>query len=291
MGVITGQSANLFRSADYIFSKIKRQFSSFDAVNILDDTDFPTYTAEVLSKLGLGVLKEDTALLNIVNGRAYLPDDFKSLHAAYKCKCSGNEIEHKHLQNKSYFENDITCTVLKRSNSCKIDCDCQNKIIQKITVKSYVNEVCNTYNYNNVKLLRLSPNARKYCSDDCLNIHTSSDSEITINNGSILTNFKDGDIFIEYYALSLDENNIPLIPDIPAVERAIEWYIKWQVMLNYWLVDDLANAQNKWSKAEQEYEKAMGECRFLDKLPAFSTMVNSLRTRRGINKVSFFSNR
>jgi hypothetical protein len=62
-------------------------------------------------------------------------------------------------------------------------------------------------------------------------------------------------------------------------------------MLNYWLVDDLANAQNKWSKAEQEYEKAMGECRFLDKLPAFSTMVNSLRTRRGINKVSFFSNR
>lgn len=291
MGLITGESANSFRSADYIFSKIKREFKSFDAVNILDDTDFPTYTAEVLSDLGVGGLKEDIALLKIENSKACLPTDFKKLHAAYKCGCSGNEINKRHLQNTSYFENDITCSVLQRSKGCEIDCKCQDRIIETITVRSYVNEVCNTYNYNNVSLLRLSPNARKHCIEDCINIHASSANEITINNGSIFTNFDDGDIYIEYYAMALDENNTPMIPDIPAVERAIEWYIKWQILLNYWLVDDLSNAQNKWSKAEQEYEKAMAKCRYLDKLPSFSTMVNSLRTRRSINKVAFFGNR
>jgi hypothetical protein len=214
------------------------------------------------------------------------------LHAAYKCNGCNSEIKSKrHLQNTSYFENDITCEVSKRSKSCEIHCDCTDKIIQSITVRQYVNEDCDTYNYQNVHLLTLSPNAFQYCLEDCPNIHQRGADEITINNGCIFTNFSDGDIFMEYYALPLDDNNIPLIPDKPEVERAIEWYIKWQVLLNYWLVDDLANAQNKWGKAEQEYKSAMGECRYLDKLPSFSTMVNSLRNRRGINKVAFFSNR
>lgn len=291
MGIITAYGDNDFISAQNVFSRIKREFESFDSVNILNDREFPNYVGDVLADLGVGGLQEDNAFLKIKDGKAKLPDNYKILHAAWKCKGCTAKVKKRHLQDTSYFENDVTCEVRRRDANCQIECKCSDKIIESITIKQYVNEFDeDSYDYSDVSLLTISPNARKHLSPNSPNVKASSPNEITITKGYIFTNFEDGDIYIEYYGMPIDENNVPLIPNKPEVEKAIEWYIKWQLLLSYWMVDALPNAQNKWSKAEQEYEKAMGKCRYLDKLPSFATAVNSIRTRRGINKISFFSN-
>ena len=88
MGKISSSTTN-FKSAEYIYSKIKREFKSFGGVNLLDDADFPLYTAEVLKSLDAGVYKEEDAFLFVRNGKACLPRDFGYMFAAYKCKGSG----------------------------------------------------------------------------------------------------------------------------------------------------------------------------------------------------------
>jgi len=296
MGVITSQYVN-FKSAEYVYSKIKREFKSFGAVNMLDDSDFPLYTAEVLKKLGVSVYKEEEGILHVRNGKTKLPTDFMYLYAAYKCHHNSFETTRKNFQNCQIFENDITCDIIKRTDNCLIECESTDKILERITIKQYVNDNIEEHCYRNPTLLKLSPNVKPHCSEDCLNLlghnhhhgHHHHNDEITINNGCILTNFNDGEIYLKYYAFPMDEDGCPMIPDIIEVEKAVEWYIKLQVLLNYWMVDDLANAQNKWGKAEQEYEKWAAEARYISKLPSFNKMIDTMRNNRGINKTAFFA--
>ena len=297
MGVITGFNNGNFKSAEYVYSKIKREFKTYGGVNLLDDTDFPLYTAEVLKKLGAATFKEEDAFIKVKDGKAKLPDDFMYLYAAYKCGHGSGETKSKNFQNEDLFEHDITCEIVKRSAACTMEFDCGgqgDKIIQKIRIKRYVNDTAHSdYEYHHPRLLKLSPNVKSKCVDDCVNFshhhHCHKHDEITITNGTILTNFNDGHIYMQYYAFPYDEDGLPMIPDVLEVEKAVEWYIKSQILLNFWFADDVANVQTKWQKAEVEAEKWMAEARYIGRLPSFSGMVNSIRNKRGLNKVHFFS--
>lgn len=289
MGVITSSTLN-FKSAEYIYSKIKREFKSFDGVNLIDDADFPLYTAEVLKELGVSSFKEEEAVLFVKNGQACLPSDFMYIHAAYKVTpFSSDHGDGRHFQNQIVLENDVTCETLSRQNKCLIDCQCTDKLIEKVTIRQYVNDSCSTYCYSSPTLLKLGPNVKQHLGKDSPNIFATSMDEISINDRKIFTNFNDGDVYLQYYAFPLDENGMPMIPDLIQVEKAVEWFIKYQILLNFWMVDDIANAQAKWGKAEQIYLQWLAEARYINKLPSFAGMVNYARMRRGINAVSFFS--
>lgn len=291
MGKITGAGLNNFKSAEYLYSKIKREFKSFAAVNLLDDLDFPQYTADVLNMLGNIAYKESIELLHLENGKADLPCDFKQLYAAYNAKDKKeNYLERKILQNSQVFENDITDEVIQTyyDGAC-LNCNKDEKVLQRITIRQYVNEGILNTEYDELELLTPSPNAQKYCINNKLKIHQSKAKEFTINNKQIFTNFKCDRIVLQYYAFPIDENGMPEIPDIIEIERAVEWYIKWQILLNFWLVDDVQNVVNKWQKAEELFNHYFGEAKYIGKLPSFSTLVNYLRNVRGINKLQAMS--
>lgn len=289
MGVITGSNITNYKSAEYLYSKIKREFKSFSSSNLIDDADFPAYTAEVLKRLGAGAYKEERVVLNVQNYKVKLPDDFKQLYAAYRCTSCDIEYNGRHLQNKFILENDITCEVLGRKTGCEVHCECPDKIIERVTVKQYVNDTCCNYHYSNPRLLKLSPNVKQHCADDCLNLLVSCPDEITINNGYIFTNFEEGAILLQYYAFPMDDDGNVMIPDIIQVEKAIEWHIKNQLLLNWWLVDDVKDIINKWQKAESEADKWYMEAKYILKVPSFNSMVNNIRNQKGLNKLSYFS--
>lgn len=289
MGVITGANTNDFISCDYLFSKIKREFKSFANANLIDDADFPDYVLEVLNKLGVSSLKECEQIIYVKDKKGDLPSNFKLLHAAYKCGgCSDNSKVNKHLQNTQVFENHITSEKIVQ-DSCEISCEKKDKIIEKITIKQYVNDNYSTSIYNDVKLLTLSPNVKDCCTPNCLNLFQTTDNEISINNKKIFTNFENADIYIKYYGYSLSEDGAIMIPNITEIEKACEWWIKYQILLNLWFTDELVNVQNKWQKAEVEYEKWMAEARYILKLPSFSSMVNNIKNKKAINQLTFFS--
>lgn len=282
-------SPNKFKSAQYIFSMIKNQWKSLGAVGQLDDTDFPKYVADVLKDLEISVYKEKEVVLTVIDGKAELPKDFMYLYAAYKGSKCCDERSEEHYQGGYYVANDITCEVLGSSRGCALDCECPDKVIQKITVRQYVGNDCTrTRQWDNICLLKLSPNVQDCCATNSPNIHCSGMDEITIDNNFVHTNFKNCDIYMQYYAFPLDEDNIPEIPDNIHVERAVEWYIKYQILLNKWFDGAIPEIQNKWGKAEQMYNDSLAQAKFINKLPGFQTMINTARNKRSINIVSYF---
>lgn len=287
MGKISGGNLGQFKSAEYIYAKIKRELKSFGSVNLIDDADFPLYTAEVLKRLGVSAYREEEALLFVKNGKATLPRDFKQLYAAYKCKCSS--VKKTHILNSVVVYQDTYHDILTTATTgCTFECE-GGSLLQRITIRTLMDSVDCTYTYMNPGLLRLSPNVKPQCAENCLNLMVSSPYEITINNGCIYTNFKDEDIYMKYYAFPFDADGNIMIPDVLEVEKAVEWYIKKELLLNYWLVDDITNIQNKWQKAEEEFNKWFGEAKFVGKLPAFNTLLDSARTKRATNIVNFMS--
>lgn len=288
MGIIT--SGNIkFKSAEYLYSKIKREFKSFGAVNLLDDADFPTYTMNVLNRLGFSALKEEEAILTVRDGKAELPKDLKYIDAAYKCNVNDTCLNGAVIQNRPMYYTDTTYETLRPSKTCELQCQSNDNIVNRVIVRQYLEQGTLSSNYSVKHQLRVSPNVKDRCSDKCLSTMATSYDEITINNGYILTNFDDGDIYLQYYGIALDENSCPMIPDIQQVENAIEWEIKYQILLNFWLVDDLANAVSKWQKAEQQKDMWFAEAKYINKLPSFSKMVDTTRKQRTINKVAYFA--
>lgn len=288
MSKITGVYKR-YVSCKEIFAKVKRDLSSFTSVGMIDDTEFPGYAMEVLSEFGNSVRIEDEAIVEVKDYKGLLPDNFNSLHAAYRCDKSGiTKVPKKHLQNVIQFENDITYEILCRSKGCDIE-STQDKTIEKIQVKQYFNEFDIHYNFDNIQLLRVSPNVKSKCESDCINLFATSDLEISFTDSEILTNFETGNIYLKFYGTPIDEDGYPLILDDNNLKKAVEWYIKYMIFLNLWENSSAPDMQSRWQKAEVEYEKWMAEARFITKLPTFQRTLNFIRNKRVINPVSLFS--
>lgn len=290
MGLITGANRNQFISAELIYSKIKREFKLFNSIGQLDESEFPTYTAEVLQKLGVSVYKESEAVIMVKNHKAAIPRDFGYAYAIYKCphkEMFCNEKGEHNIANDPIIGNQLVYTGIYNTTArCEINCDFPEAVVGQVRVwwdKELIRE------YYNPILLTLSPNVKDRCTSHCLNLVHSGCDEITMNNNEFITNFNDGDIYLKYWALPFDDNGIPMVPDIVEIKKAVEWYIKYQVMLNYWMTNSVDNVTNIWQKAEQEYEKAMGEARYISKLPSFSTIVNYIHNKRATTMLTVLS--
>lgn len=283
MGLITNYNKNNFISSDIIYSKIRREFKSFTGVNLIDDGEFPTYTYEVLSLLGIGTFKEAHALLDLTKGSCKLPDNFKEIHSAYRCKLTNSSQEIWRGQGKSIIRQDITCEVLGQTDNCSITCDTNEKLYQKVTTQLFIKDQCTTNDYNITHLLRLSPNVKIGCDTPI----PTNDYEYNIIEDYIYTNFKDY-VYIKYFEFPMNLEGDILIPDNIKIQKAVEWYIKYQILLNFWFSDDVQNIQNKWAKAEQEYNKWLNEARFELKTPSFAYLLNYARDKRANNITTFF---
>ncbi len=289
MSIINPDSNNVFKSASEMYSKVKRFLSSYNAANLIDEGEFPIYINEVLRSLGVGVYKESDAVLNVNNFKAPLPANFSILYAAYKVTpvFEGKDFVHQQGNPISVY-NDVTWEVLDSGKNCDINCvaNSDNKILERITVRQYVKEENVIMNFTSPILLSLSPNVkRNKCTDDCQNILGTSPFEITIDDGFLLTNFNKDCVYIKYYELAKDENGVPLIPDIKEVEKTIEWYIIYQLMLKWFINGEVPDLQNRWQLAEAEYNKYFAEAKFINRLPSFQNMINTVRRQRSSNIV------
>lgn len=291
MGIITGSNKNSFVSAEEIYSKVRRDLKSFVGANLIDEGEFPIYTAEVLSELGISTAKECEAVLEISDCKTKVPKGLQEIDAIYKCTPLKSSKTIWRGQGTNIIKQDVTCEVLGITEGCNILCSSNERIIQKITTQVFINDSCESMDYINPVLLRLSPNVKSKCSTNCMNLISSAPFEISIDDGWFKTNFDNDCIYIQYYGFPLDCDGRPMIPNIHQVKKAIEMYIKYQILLSFWYNSDVADIQNKWNKAERDYLDAMSECRYILKLPSFSTLINQARINRSSSMLNFFNSR
>jgi len=107
----------------------------------------------------------------------------------------------------------------------------------------------------------------------------------SINPGKIHTDLENGKLVMYYKSIALDDNGFPLIPDDPALIRAILGYVKMkhvEIKVDLGIV-----AQHVLQRAQQDYyfDIAQAESRF--KMPSadeYESIARSLlRVIRGIN--------
>lgn len=290
MSIISNTSLS-FKSSKFLFAKIEREFKDYKLSGHLDVADFPQYIADVLKELGISVYKEEDCLLDIEDGKATLPDNFELLYSAYSCP-RVTKTKDRVLQKTTILENDITCFLIQRDarqepsyDDCGPRCRPKDKIIERMEIREYVNEQC--YEEKGFRLLNVAPHSNMYCYMD-MEVDKHCKDVISMNDGVLYAPFDEGQIYIKYYAFPLDEEGVPLVPDQVNIERAIEWWIKWQVLLKLWFTNDIPDIVNKWQKAEQQYNFYLAEAKNWIKLPSFQTMTNWMLQNKKINKQRFF---
>lgn len=145
------------------------------------------------------------------------------------------------------------------------------------------------YRYNPPTLMRAgNVNTHRSCSKTCPNIYSDSPDTFTIQNRKVYTNFKDGDMVMFYKAFPLDEETgLPMIPDDPIIEKAIEDYIKYNVIKVLRTNGD-ADVAQILPIYQVDMDKSMGKAITESKTPSFATMAQNVRlVKKRLNMYQF----
>ena len=198
-------------SLEQFTAEIETSLSNYAESNDIDRQSIKTWVIQALRKFGKNICEKNETVVEVKNSRALLPETFKSLTFAVKVKTKPfTEEESKQLiLERKFIENEAIWDSLTQSY---ITDYCTTKII---TEKVYSNvEPTKFYGY---ELLALTPHISKDVVDvNCFNLHpyiaNNKPNEISINNRSLSTNFKEGFIFLRFNSLPVGEDGEICVP-------------------------------------------------------------------------------
>lgn len=275
-----------FKSSKSLFSRVKEDLYSFDAAGLLDEGKFYKDVQYVLFSLGAMWYAEKEETLEVERYRAVIPKDFTIMESVYRLHGSGqNPI---HLPDGIVFSeftfDHYPETQIPDWNSPLV-CPAQtdywmqdgSKIFNsfKYLLIQRGNEV---RSYHPPILMRPgNVDTKKFCSKACHNgPHHNSPDVFTIQNGYLYTNFEHGDILLTYKGFALDEDGLPMIPDNVLIEKAIEDYIKYNIIKNLRTNGD-ADVSQLINIYKADQKESMGKAITETKLPSFATTINQIR--------------
>lgn len=225
--------------------EIKTDLSQYFESGLIDDASVLRWVNQALKKFGPTIMIFHEAVVEVENSKGKLPENFFSLSKALKCTKSHIRCnkDTKKILVKSLFWTDVQ---LKQKGWEMCDeCGDSETDIEEYTIseKTYIDGTMFDKVYKNPVELRLSPMFKKsVCADECFNKYNSnSPFEINIIGNTMYTNFKEGDVYVKYKGLELDENGITIIPETPKGE--VETYVMYFVKRNIFEIV-LVNSQD-----------------------------------------------
>lgn len=274
-----------FKSTEPLFARIRENLSSYAALGLIDEGKFFFEVKWFINKLGISMYEEDEDVLNLKDFKAEMPCNFYLLESAWLCdKNNSTSKRVDNFQGKTVIYTQNTCekVILPSCNST-----CPEQVIDKITYKEYV-QTDNPweYTYKTPTLLALGNKLTKQlCADKCKNLNIASDKDISIlrrgNAYWLYSNLKEPTIYLHYYSFPTDEETgLPLIPDEPIIEKALEAHLMYYYFKNLWLNDDNPNVTQKITLLKTEATEAMGEAEYFVKLPTFNELIQATRRQR-----------
>jgi len=276
-----------FKSTESLFSRIRENLSSYSSAGVMDVGKFYFEVKWFIQHLGIEMYELDEDVLHLVNHRAEMPCNFYLLEGAYLCHGKHEAKSIDNFQGKTVIYTEKTCEKVVEA-SCNSSCG--EKVLDKITTKEYVN-TGDAYNYTwHTPVLMTLGNklTKQVCAKDCKNLFCTTGSDISIlrqgQSHYLVSSLKDPTIYIRYYSYPVDElTGLPLIPDEPIIEKALENHLMFYFFKNLWLNGDDPNVQQKISFLKVEANESMAEAEYYSKLPTFNAMVQLTRRNRKRN--------
>lgn len=243
-----------YKSVDSLIAEIESSNFFKDNPHLIDKASIYRWVHLALKNFGLNIMQKKSKVVEIENFQGTLDFDFGKLALAAHCD-RGNCVVHgtKDKLLDSYFYSDkmktnyIVESSVKEDSACATDTckDSETRIIEKFYLHDTGCDV--SLHYKNPCYVKLGRDVlNEICTKDCVNQYVKdSPYSIQIRNQTIYANFKEGVLYIEYYALPTDENGLPIIPhsDRGKLEQFIEAHIKVKILADAQLSKDAQNIQ------------------------------------------------
>lgn len=289
-----------------LVSRIEDQLSNYVQQGILDSGLFYEQIRFCIHSLGLSMFAIEEAIVKLKDHKTNLPCDFYMLESAWLCDKNGTDstVSGFFRNEYTYFEEKTTERMLVPVCGVNYDAPCLSKlsfdaqlrgefngtIVDRITIKDKIETKDNgLYYYNRPVLLRLNSPSNSLrsavCKSDCKNLFAHSADEISIskdrNNYVLYSTLKHPVIFIRYYKFPIEEETgLPMIPDDPILQRAIEYYLMHYFFNIAWLNNSAEGLENRVKSLRQDRDLYMAQARAYVSLPTFNAMVDFAKRQR-----------
>lgn len=226
-----------FVSPEPVYAIVKEELKSYFDTGAVDDMMFPTYLDKCLRKLGRTtyVISED--VLEIEDFQARLPDNFFAVREAWLC----TDIEGFPYQSpNSFYSQASSATTIQVSpvtiggNPCT-NPSCTPNGCPSCMPDMFVQAVYKTNTSRNItyaKQYLLKPgniSVKANCTLDCANFASSSADSFDIRDNKFVTNFRNGKVYLLFYATEYDNSGNQLIPDNYRIREYVEAFIKYKI--------------------------------------------------------------
>lgn len=281
-------------NCDEIFAKIELQLSQYSNTGMIDTNTFFSEIKLITNKLGIAAYEMIDAIVTLENHKAALPCNFYLLDSAWLC---GQKTAHSQAILQSNFimytetTNETISQKVCSSNNSILDvtnngvtiqstaCNNNNEnVLDKTTIKEYIiPEGRREISWKTPTLLTLRNKKSvggQVCAKDCKNLFATSPYEISINqqgaNKFIHSTLEEPVIYLKYYAYPEDPSTgLPLIPDVPVIQRAVEYHLMHYFFYMAYLNGTDVNLERKLQMLRQDRDMYVTEAINYSKIPSF----------------------
>ena len=262
-----------FKSSEQLIARVESTLDSFKASGLLDSGDFYRWTKEILSRLNIPAYNAVYSMQVVDNYKIAKPDDMSAIWSAWRYDEEGgtSTFVEKQIENRfTYFS---TTESLCKTDECDVDCNSKmyeengNIIINKLYLKgtSITKKYCNP---TRIKIKNHKGNWDGH-----------SEHEASVDTNYIHFNFKNGYVYLQYYAFEVDENGLPMIPDVVQIEDAIETYIIYKFFLKQYY-NNTFDVSQRLQVSKDLADRAFSNAVSWVKLPAANDMIDAILRKR-----------
>ena len=214
-----------------LIAEVETSFSKYADVGLLDKASMRRAAIKALRRLGNDVAELHETVLHVKNGKCKVPANFRSMYAAWLCEPLGYTTtpgveEHMLMSSHFYTERVTHGTKWNECNGC---CHEKSENIVRENLYFKKDKTAEFY-YKNPTLLRLGKTFHKSaCHKQCRNkLVRDNVNEIIIIENTLQANFSEGDIYMTYYGIPMDESGNLTFPDTKngSVADYLEFAIK-----------------------------------------------------------------
>lgn len=227
-----------YRTLDQLLDSVTDDLSVYESEGMIDRSQLIKVVQKVNKDLGLKINKDYEGVIDVENYKAKLPSNFYMANHILVCgRCTWTEIT---------TEQEVVA--IDRSNCGEpVNYCCDQSCNQKMDCPPYIvvdKKTCREYSINRVAVLDLKKSSHRDLCSDSPNWRSSCNWNGYIDNGDIVTNFRDGKLYLNYIGHLEDEDGNLLVLSHDLIDEYYEYALKERIFENIWLNGE-EGVQNK----------------------------------------------
>jgi hypothetical protein len=253
-----------YRTFNQLLEDVSVDFSMYALENMIEPQQLIKVVQRVNYDLGLRINMTKEVVLDIVNRKVRLPDDFSVLNYAMLC---GSYTVTQPAMSGTHREDVVVPFIPGPLYPCTPESTCLTQCGDLLQVIQTTQFETRTYEINTVISL---DNNSKTISCDCPNLTWQSPYRGQLKNGYIFLNLDSGKLYVNYQGTMEDEEGNLMVLDNPYVNEYYEYALKQRLLENLYMNGE--DVVQKLNLIEQRLRAARNNALSLVNTPNFAEM-------------------